>query len=121
MEGMIVALSVTLPLLGLFVMLVYLRRIENSERMAMIEKGLDPTFFATKKKGGSSGTLRVSLLLIGIGVGILGGMIWDELTSKGFSMGGSPVPYFTMIFIFGGLGLLTAYIIEEKKKNKESR
>lgn len=115
MPGLIVALCVTLPLIGFFIMMVYLRRIENAERMAMIDKGLDPTFFATKKKGGSSATLRVALLLIGVGVGILGGFILDELLNPGFRMGGNPIPYFMMVFIFGGLGLLSAYLIEEKK------
>jgi hypothetical protein len=111
MEGLIVALAVTLPLIGLFVMLVYLRRMENSEKLSMIEKGVDPSLFARKKRG-SSGTLRISLLLIGVGFGFLGGQIWEALTS---SFGHDPLPYFTMIFIFGGLGLLIAYLIEEKK------
>lgn len=118
MPGLIVALCVTLPLIGLFVMLVYMRRIENAERMAMIEKGLDPLFFATKKQGGSSITLRIALLCIGMGLGILGGSIWDSLTSSGFGFDGTPIPYFTMVFIFGGLGLLLAYLIEEKKHKK---
>jgi hypothetical protein len=114
MEEMIVALAVTLPILGLFVMIIYLRRIENSERLAMIDKGVDPSLFTKKPKGGSSSTLRISLLLVGIGVGFLGGQIWEELFNTGFRMG-NPLPYFTMIFIFGGLGLLTAYLVEEKK------
>lgn len=112
MEGLIVALAVTLPLIGLFVMLVYLRRMENSEKLAMIEKGVDPSLFARKKRG-SSGTLRVSLLLIGVGFGFLGGQIWDSLSDDSFNH--NPLPFFTMIFIFGGLGLLAAYLIEEKK------
>lgn len=119
MEGLIVALAVTLPLIGLFVMLVYLRRMENSEKLAMIEKGVDPNLFANKKKN-TSGTLRISLLLIGVGFGFLAGQIWDNLISNDFGFDGNPLPYFTMIFIFGGLGLLVAYIIEEKK-NKEIR
>ena len=41
MEGLIVALAVTLPLIGLFVMLVYLRRMENTEKLSMIEKGVE--------------------------------------------------------------------------------
>lgn len=111
MEGLIVALAVTLPLIGLFVMLVYLRRMENSEKLAMIEKGVDPSLFARRKRG-SSGTLRISLLLIGVGFGFLGGQILESLSD---SFGHDPLPYFTMIFIFGGLGLLAAYLIEEKK------
>lgn len=119
MEGLIVALAVTLPLIGLFVMLVYLRRMENSEKLSMIEKGVDPSLFARKKRG-SSGTLRISLLLIGVGFGFLGGQIWESITSTGFGFDHNPLPYFTMIFIFGGLGLLIAYLIEEKK-DKESQ
>lgn len=112
MYGLIVALAVTLPLIGLFVMIVYLRRMDNSEKLSMIEKGVDPSLFARKKRG-SSGTLRISLLMIGVGFGFLGGQIWEALTSTSF--GFNPLPSFTMIFIFGGLGLLAAYLIEEKK------
>lgn len=118
MEVLIISLTVTLPVLGLFVMLVYLRRIENSERMAMIDKGLDPTLFATRKKS-TSGALRTALLFIGVGLGFVSGHIWAEAVSTGFGYGNdNPIPYFSCIFIFGGLGLLTAYFIEEKK-NKE--
>lgn len=85
---------------------------DNSEKLSMIEKGVDPSLFARKKRG-SSGTLRISLLMIGVGFGFLGGQIWEALTSTSF--GFNPLPSFTMIFIFGGLGLLAAYLIEEKK------
>lgn len=119
MEGLIVALAVTLPIIGLFVMLVYLRRMENSEKLAMIEKGVDPSLFANKKKN-TSGSLRIALLFVGIGLGFVAGHIWHEVKYSGFGMGGNPIPYFSMIFVFGGLGLLTSYFIEEKK-NKENQ
>lgn len=121
MEEVVVALAVTVPIIGLFVMLVYLRRIENSERLAMIDKGVDPTLFANKKRN-SSGALRIALLFIGVGLGFVTGDFWRQVDqqSHDFGYGGSPIPYFSMIFIFGGLGLLTAYFIEEKK-NKEIR
>lgn len=119
MEEMIVALAITLPILGLFVMIIYLRRIENSERLAMIDKGVDPSLFTKKRKGGSSGTLRLALLLVGVGLGFVGGHVWYNATYTDFN-NDNPVPYFSMIFIFGGLGLLTAYLIEEKK-NKEHK
>ncbi|MBX2965847.1 MAG: hypothetical protein KF845_06855 [Cyclobacteriaceae bacterium] len=107
-------------LVGAFVMTVYLRRYENAERMAMIEKGVDPSLFTARKRPRTtSGVLRASLLLIGIGFGFLGGLIWDEVISSRFGYG--PLPYFTMIFIFGGLGLLIAYFIEEKKNKKEEK
>lgn len=113
MEEVIVALAVTVPIIGLFVMLVYLRRIENSERLAMIEKGVDPTLFARRQRN-TSFPLRVSLLCMGVGIGFLLGYFLD----RAYKM--EEVAYFSMLFIFGGLGLGAAYLIEEKK-NKEAQ
>ena len=113
MEAFIVALAIITPIVGLFVMIVYLRRIENSERLAMIEKGVEPTLFA-KKQRNTSFPLRVSLLCIGVGLGFLLGYFLD----RQFYM--EEVGYFSMLFIFGGLGLGGAYFVEEKK-NKENR
>jgi hypothetical protein len=112
MEEVVVALAVTVPIVGLFVMLVYLRRIENSERLAMIEKGVDPSLFARKQRN-TSFPLRVSLLCIGVGMGFLLGYFLD----RQFYM--DEIGYFSMLFIFGGLGLGAAYLVEEKK-NKQT-
>jgi hypothetical protein len=77
--------------------------------MAMIDKGLDPSLFARKQRT-TSGVLRAALLLIGAGTGLLLGHYLDrELDVK------APVAYFSMLLIFGGLGLGAAYLIEEKK------
>ncbi len=93
--------------LGAFVMVVYIRKFSNIERMAIIEKGLSPDLFKNEKS--ASGTLRASLLLIGIGIGFLVGYWLD----RAFDM--EEVGYFSMLFIFGGLGLGLAYITEEKR------
>lgn len=97
-------------LIGAFIMIVYLRKFQNMERMAIIEKGLDPTLF--KMERSTSGALRASLLLIGGGLGLLMGYWLDTA----FYM--EEIAYFSMLFIFGGLGLGLAYIIEEKKASK---
>jgi len=100
--------------LGAFVMIGYIRKFVNLERMAIIEKGLNPDLFKTERS--ASGTLRASLLLIGIGIGFLVGYWLD----RSFDM--EEVGYFSMLFIMGGLGLGLAYVIEEKKaKAKENR
>ncbi len=93
--------------LGAFVMVVYIRKFVNIERMAIIEKGLNPDLFKTEKS--ASGTLRASLLLIGVGIGFLIGYSLDRM----FDM--EEVGYFSMLFIMGGLGLGLAYVVEEKK------
>jgi hypothetical protein len=104
-------LGVMIPIIGiigLIIMVIYLRRYENEERMAMIDKGVDPSLF-TKKTRNTSGALRASLLLMGSGLGLLLGYFLDY----NFNM--EEVGYFSMLLIFGGAGLGTAYIIEERK------
>jgi hypothetical protein len=106
-------LGIMLPIiitLGAFIMIVYIRKYDNIERMAIIDKGLSPELF--KKDRSTSGALRASLLLIGAGVGLLMGFGLDSA----FDM--EEVAYFSMILIFGGLGLGMAYLIEEKNQKK---
>lgn len=109
-------LGMMIPMVGIvgaFIMIVYLRRFENAERMAMIEKGVDPSLFTKKARQSSSGTLRASLLFIGAGTGLLVAYFLD----RAFDM--EEVAYFSMLFIFGGLGLGAAYLLEEKKIRAE--
>lgn len=113
-EVMIPILGIMLPIiitLGAFVMVVYIRKFDNIERMAIIEKGLSPDIF--KKERFIAGALRSSLLLVGIGIGLLVGYWLDSA----FDM--EEVGYFSMIFIMGGVGLGLAYFIEEGKANKK--
>lgn len=114
----VAALGVMVPIvatIGAYVMVVYLRKYQNQERMAMIEKGVDPKIFNISSRQGTSGALRASLLLIGGGVGLLLGYFLDEA----FYM--DEVGYFSMLFICGGLGLGASYLIEEKKIKEENR
>jgi len=110
-------LGVMIPIIaiiGAFVTAIYLRRFENAERMAMIEKGVSAELFASiKRPRNTSASLRASLLLIGAGIGILMGYFLN------YSYGMDEVGYFSMLFIFGGIGLGLAYIIEEKKAARE--
>lgn len=93
--------------IGTFIMVIYLRKYANEERLAMIEKGMDP--HAHTPRSNTSIPLRASLLLIGAGLGILMGYVLDS----SFNM--EEAGYFSMLFIFGGLGLGGSYIIEENK------
>lgn len=97
--------------LGIFVVIVYIRKFNNMERMAIIDKGLSPDLFK-KDRSLSDSSLRFALLLIGAGIGLLFGYWLDQT----FDM--EEVGYFSMLFIFGGLGLGIAYLIEEKKQRK---
>ncbi len=112
-EGIFGILMVIVITLGAFIMVIYLRKFENIERMSMIEKGASPELFHSRRQRNTSLPLRVSLLFIGAGLGLLMGYFLDQQ----FRM--EEVAYFSMLFIFGGLGLGAAYLIEEKKVNQD--
>lgn len=96
-----------ISIIGFFIAIIYIRKFQNMERMAIIEKGLNPDIF--KKESSSAGTLRAAMLLLGAGLGLLMGYWLD----RSFDM--EEVGYFAMLFIFGGVGLGIAYLLEEKK------
>lgn len=107
-----VVMGVLLPMvisIGAFVMIVYIRKFENMERMAIIERGLDPKMFRRDRSLSPSPVLRWALLLIGAGLGLFMGYFLDEM----FRM--EVAGYFGSLMIFGGIGLVMAYSIEEKK------
>jgi hypothetical protein len=112
----VAALGVMIPIVtvvGIIVMIIYLRRYQNQERMAMIEKGVSADLLVGPQSSGNvSFSLRASLLLIGVGIGILFGYFLD------YHFGMEEVGYFSMLFIFGGIGLGLAYLIEEKKNKR---
>jgi uncharacterized membrane protein len=85
---------------------------KNKERLALIEKGLDASIF---KEAGRThwryGALKFGLLAIGVGIGLVIGNI---LEVNGIM--DDEVAYFAMIFIFGGLGLLSYYKLMGKIK-----
>ncbi|MDH5400231.1 MAG: hypothetical protein OEX02_18910 [Cyclobacteriaceae bacterium] len=100
--------------IAIVVMVIYLRRYSNMEKMKAIESGANLGDLKFKSETGKFVTLRFALLMIGMGFGFLFGTILD----KAFHF--DEVGYFACLFIFGGAGLFAAYLIEEKKsKEKE--
>lgn len=93
------------------ILYVYLTA-RNRERLSMIEKGVDPSIF-TSKRNYANMTLKFGMLLVGVSLGILVGSLIDELTTLPEEVG-----YFSMIFLFGGLALIVNSIMEDKKANK---
>jgi len=83
----------------------------NKERMALIEKGVDAEIFYKKTRTfGKYSSLQFGLLVIGIAIGILLGALLEEV-----GLPEEPA-YFSMIMLFGGLGLLIYYAIMRKIK-----
>lgn len=101
-----------------FAVIFGLRYMSNKERMAMIEKGLDPGL--RKAQPQPYMVLKWGLLLIGAGLGLFIAFTLDNTVFKAATdqWGGrdhNVAIYFSMIAIFGGLGLFTSYLIEKKE------
>lgn len=95
-----------------------LRYMANKERMAMIEKGID--LGVKKAQPQPYVVLKWGLLLIGAGLGLFIAFTLDHTIFKqtGDQWGHNDANvaiYFSMISIFGGLGLFTSYLIEKKE------
>lgn len=99
-------LALMIPIVGtvsLFTMIVFVRRYENIERMAMIERGMHPKDF--KKKRDPYRTLRIACTAIGVGIGLfVGNLAFSDHDSEPIVLG------FTIMM--GGIGLFLAYIIQ---------
>ncbi|MGY3215434.1 DUF6249 domain-containing protein [Mucilaginibacter sp. HD30] len=86
--------------------IVYLR---NKEKMAMIERGMDPRL-QVDNAGSRNYVLTAGMLMIGGGVGLFLAYILEW----SLRLNDAEAIYFAMIAFFGGLGLLGAYVIEKK-------
>ena len=82
----------------------------NRERMAMIEKGVNPKdFMAGPSKPNPYGILKWALLLVGLGLGLFIGSLLETYTEI------QEVPaYFASALFFGGLGLVVAFLLSKK-------
>ena len=77
-------------------------RTRNSERLAMIERGIDPAAFLPKPE--SKRMLRIALFFVGIGLGLLFG----DLMAK-YTVVDVVTSYFSMILVFSGLGIMLGF------------
>ena len=112
--ALLIPIFTTLGFFSLIFGIVYLR---NKERMAMIERGMDPRL-QIDTAGSRNYILTAAMLLIGAGVGLFIAFMIDWAAIEGDN--DSTAIYFACIAFFGGLGLLGAYIIEKKEAKKSS-
>lgn len=83
--------------------------VRRKERMALIEKGVDAPSFNSKTSR-SVLALKLGLLFIGVAVGLLIGSVLVETTTLN-----DESAYFSMVFLFGGIGLVLSHFLEKKE------
>ena len=107
-----------LTFFGTVLGIVYIR---NRENMALIERGINPR--NTKSSPKPYISLKYGLLLCGCGLGLFLAFLVDQymVSNKAITPGGEaferdfPQIYFSLIALFGGLGLVLSYRIEKKE------
>jgi O-antigen/teichoic acid export membrane protein len=99
--------------LGFFAMLFGVVYLYKRERMAMIERGMDPRRY--KPRSAPYQTLKWGLLMIGAGLGLFLAYTLDRTLFKSAEDDNNVAIYFALIAMFGGLGLFASFRIEKKE------
>jgi hypothetical protein len=111
-------IGVSLPIivsLGAFLMIWGNRYLQNKENMAMIERGMEPKSAHERysnRRVNPSQTLKNGMILLGAGLGLL--LATVIITIFEMDEDSAISIYFSLIAIFGGLGMLGAYFYERK-------
>jgi hypothetical protein len=111
--------------------------VRRNERMSIIEKlsNIDPetsnhrfNFPVYKDESIGSWSIRIGLLLIGVGLGVIIAVVVDMTTAiPAYHQGrlvyesvrSVDVLYPSCAAVFGGIGLVVAYFIERRKEKKD--
>ncbi|WP_372947012.1 DUF6249 domain-containing protein [Mariniphaga sp.] len=107
MEGIFVPIGF---FLAIFAILYVYWTTRTKERLALIEKGADASIFKTEPS--KYALLKWGIFLIGLSVGVITGFALANVVNE-------VVAFFTMIFFFGGVGLIIAYFVTSKLAKKE--
>ena len=98
--------------LGFFAMIFGIVYLYKRERMAMIERGMDPRRY--KPQSAPFQNLKWGLLMIGAGLGLFLAFVLDRSVFESSRYENEAI-YFALIAICGGLGLFASYRIEKKE------
>jgi len=112
MEPIFVTLTIFAAVFGIVYVITTAR---HKEKMALIEKGADPTLFKRQQwKFSQYNVFKYGLLLVGIAVGIVIAGIMAEI-----HLINDVAAYFSSILFFGGLALIAAFLLRNKLNKDE--
>lgn len=109
----------TLSWLGFFAAItlswIYYLKARNKERMALIEKGTDPSkIYSLPAEKSNFPWLKIGIVVVGICVGLLLGATLYLLFPRQVNTLG-PFLLFVLGFLFGGIGMIIANYMEKPK------
>src|ERR1700761_7642070 len=97
--GVLAGILISLSFFALIFAVFYLHK---RERMAMIERGMDPRSY--KPRSAPYQNLKWGLLLIGSGLGLFIAYVLDHTWALSSAEDDNPAIYFALIAVFGGAG-----------------
>ncbi|MBN1927500.1 MAG: hypothetical protein JW798_16830 [Prolixibacteraceae bacterium] len=106
MEDILIPIGFFAAVFGIVYIAVSAR---HKEKMALIDKGADPSLFQKKMRFNRYNTFKYGLFFIGLALGIVAADILAESTRIN-----DVAAYFSMILLFGGLALVVAYLLRNK-------
>ena len=90
---------------GVFLTWFFMHKAKSKERMLMIEKGVDLSQLRQERKSNFNFPwLKVGIVIASMGIGLVLG-----------SLAHDPVFIFGAIFLFGGIGMITANYLDKPK------
>jgi hypothetical protein len=98
---------------SMFAMIFGIVYLYKRERMAMIERGMDPRSY--KARSAPYQNLKWGLLFLGAGLGLFLSFVLVNTCFAGYDPDSKPAVFFSLIAIFGGIGLFVSYLIEKKE------
>ena len=107
MEGIFVPIGF---FLALFAILYVYWTTRTKERLALIEKGMDAGIF--KGECSQYALVKWGIFLIALGLGVVAGSLLAGVIED-------VVAYFTAILVYGGVGLIVAYLVTSKLMDKK--
>ncbi|MDD4032287.1 MAG: hypothetical protein PHS48_03470 [Bacteroidales bacterium] len=107
----IILLIVVFPVCGL---MGYYIRTRNSERIKLIEQGLNPDEGLNITEYQKQANLKNGVLLLSLGLGLLCG----HLLVINYEMMDEIITYLMMLLIFGGIGFLINYRITNNRNSR---
>ncbi len=106
--GALLILTIVILIVSLSYLIISTR---HKERLSLLEKGYDPNDFI--KNDGPPNILKIGTLIIGIGLGFLLALIFDEFL---VTTNENPAIYPAMVLICGGVSQLILYKTFKSKK-----
>jgi hypothetical protein len=97
----------------------FIHRARAKERLALIEKGIDPSQLANISR---ISWLKIGIVTVAASTGLIIGFILESLLQSGHGLENHsalqswqfPLPILLM-FLFGGIGMIVGHIIEKPK------